>query len=126
MVKKYLITLIAVAVSLSFVAASFSADKKPVRSGEVVEVVKSGIWNWIGVKDNEGKMFWIMASNCTVSEGGKIELLEGEYFKNIKLEKSGRVLENCYSGRLIRLDGLELEAYGAHGLPSGCIDLGPR
>ena len=124
--KNHLIILMAAVLSLSLAGFTLAADMKPIRSGEVVEVVKSGTWNWIGVKDDQGERFWIMATNCTVNEGGRIELLEGVYFENIRDEESGRVMENCYSGKLIRIDGQEYKAYGAHGLPPGCIDLGPR
>jgi hypothetical protein len=118
---------LAITMSLVLLTAAYgsvTAADKPIRSSEVVEVIKSGIWSWIGVKDAEGKIFWVMASNCTVGVGGKFELLAGEHFDKLKVESLGREFTDCYAGEKLRINGQLLEAYGAHGLPNGCIDLG--
>ena len=117
---------IAVILAVSFflgVAPGLASEKEPLRSGEVYEVVKSGVWIWIGVRDDAGEAFWVMATNCTVGVGGNLELLEGKFHEGIRSKLLRRTFENCYEGTLIRVNGQEFSAYGVHGLPDGCIDL---
>ena len=112
-----------VAVFLSIAPTLASADVA-LRSGVVFEVLKSGVWTWVGAHDDDGKEFWVMVTNCTVGSGGHIEVIEGALYEKLKVESLDRVFEDCYEGTLIRVNGQEFRAYGVHGLPDGCIDLG--
>ena len=110
---------------LSTVAVSAAGSGvTPLRSGEVFEVVSAGIWSWVGARDSEGDEFWIMASDGVVGTGARIEVLKGAWHERLRVDALDRVFEDCYEGRLIRVNGQDVSAYGAHGLPEGCIDLG--
>lgn len=122
--KRWKIVAVTLVVLLGAFAHTFAAQGSPLRSGKVFEEVKSGIWSWIGARDSQGDEFWVMAASCTVGIGGTIEVLEGDLHRKLKVEAIDRVFEDCYEGRLIRVNGQELTAYGAHDLPEGCIDLG--
>ena len=109
------------AIGVLFHAPRASAGLIPLRSGTVVSKADAGVLTYIKAVDAAGKEFWILTSICTIGEQGKIDVLAGAHYDKLKSEQLNTVLEDVYTAQLLRIGGLEVTGFGAHGLPAGCV-----
>ena len=95
----------------------------PLRSGTVISKTNAGAFTYIKAVDGAGKEFWILTSICTVGEKGRIDILAGAHYDQIKSEHLNTVLDDVYTAELLKIGDLEVTGFGAHGLPAGCVTL---
>ena len=112
---------------LAFIAAAIFAKEAqttvmPLRSGIVVAKMDADVFTYIKAIDDAGKEFWVLTSICTIGDKGKIAVLAGAHYDKLKTEHQG-IIEDVYAAQLLKIGGLEITGFGAHGLPAGCVQL---
>lgn len=95
----------------------------PLRTGEVVSTKDAKAYTYIKAVDGEGKEFWVLTAICVVGEGGQIEVIAGTHYDEIKSENLDTVFKDVYTAQLIRVNGKEINGFGGHDLPAGCVTL---
>jgi len=111
------------AICLALFAATASAEIVPLRSGTVISKADTGVFSYIKAVDDQGKEFWVLTSICTIGEKGRIAVLAGAHYDQVRLQEPDMVLKDVYTAQLMKVGDVEVPGFGAHGLPKGCVTL---